>query len=101
MGRRNCVGAFCRGYSAVDFERTRCTRLVPLHAHPGGRKWKGYKVGFIIDLLTQILSSFVGDTQPIVMMAILALILPFNNPFKASAGPGETREYNCYLYYLK
>ncbi len=34
---------------------------------------------------------YVGDTQPIVLMAFLALILPYNNPFKLRTRPEETR----------
>nr|CDS26867.2 solute carrier family 13 [Hymenolepis microstoma] len=36
--------------------------------------------------------NYVGDTQPIVLMAFLAMVLPFNNPFKLRARPDETRK---------
>ncbi|VDO05628.1 unnamed protein product [Rodentolepis nana] len=36
--------------------------------------------------------NYVGDTQPIVLMAFLAMVLPFNNPFKIRARPDETRK---------
>ncbi len=34
---------------------------------------------------------FVGDTQPIVMMAIIGFILPYHNPFRRGR-PDETRK---------
>ncbi|VDD74667.1 unnamed protein product [Mesocestoides corti] len=37
------------------------------------------------------LINFVGDTQPIVLVAFLAMILPYNNPFKLRIRPDETR----------
>ncbi|KAM7536901.1 hypothetical protein Aperf_G00000082310 [Anoplocephala perfoliata] len=36
--------------------------------------------------------TYVGDTQPIVLVAFLAMVLPYNNPFKLTTRPGETRK---------
>ncbi|EUB55250.1 Solute carrier family 13 member [Echinococcus granulosus] len=35
---------------------------------------------------------YVGDTQPIVLVAFLALVLPYNNPFKLRNCPDEMRK---------
>ncbi|VDM24218.1 unnamed protein product [Hydatigera taeniaeformis] len=35
---------------------------------------------------------YVGDTQPIVLVAFLALVLPYNNPFKLRIRPDEMRK---------
>ncbi|KAL5960606.1 Solute carrier family 13 member 3 [Taenia solium] len=36
--------------------------------------------------------TYVGDTQPIVLVAFLALVLPYNNPFKLRIHPDEMRK---------
>ncbi|KAL5103174.1 Solute carrier family 13 member 2 [Taenia crassiceps] len=35
---------------------------------------------------------YVGDTQPIVLVAFLAMVLPYNNPFKLRIRPDELRK---------